>query len=97
MFVVGGIGADLVKPHEEARFFAGYGPAEVDPLALAYYRFAWAIGDTGSFGEQVFFMPDAGAQTKQNAVRLLKSLFGPGGIVALAYEADRTLATSSRP
>ena len=89
MFVVGGIGAGLVRPHEEAWFFAGYGAAEVDPLALAYYRYAWAIGDIGSFGEEVFLMPDVGEPTKRNAVQLLMTLFDPGRIVALAYAADR--------
>ena len=89
MFVVGGIGAGLVRPHEETWFFQGYGAAEVNPLALAYYRYAWAIADIGSFGEQVFLLPEVGDATKRNAVELLMSLFDPGNIVALAYEAGR--------
>ncbi len=89
MFVVGGIGPGLVWPHEEAWFFAGYGATTVDPLALAYYRYAWALGDIGSYGERVCFMPELGVETKQAAVQGVISCFRPGGIVALAYAADR--------
>ena len=89
MFVVGGISRELVRPHQEAWFLAGYGAPDVDPLALSYYRYAWAIGDIGSFGEQVFLMPDTGVATKRNAMQLLMSLFEPGQIVSLAYQSDR--------
>lgn len=45
MFVVGGIGRGLVQPHETASFLEGYGETEIDPQALAYYRYAWALQD----------------------------------------------------
>jgi spectinomycin phosphotransferase len=90
MFVVGGIGAGLVQPHEEAWFLQGYGPASIDPLALAYYRYNWAIGDIGTYAEQVFLMPDTGVITKRNAVQAVISCFGPGNIVDLAYAAGRS-------
>jgi spectinomycin phosphotransferase len=88
MFVVGGIGAGLVQPHEEAWFLEGYGPTNIDPLALAYYRYNWAIGDIGLYAEQVFLEPDVGELTKRNAVQAVMSCFGPGNIVDLAYTAD---------
>lgn len=87
-FVVGGIRDDLVGPREEAWFFRGYGPATVDPLALAYYRYAWAVGDVGAYGEQAFLMPGLGVTTRRAAVRGLTSLFQPGQIVALAYASE---------
>jgi spectinomycin phosphotransferase len=85
MFVVGGISAELVGPREEALFFEGYGQTTIDPLALAYYRYAWALGDIGDFGAQVFFRPDLGAVTKHEAVRYFTGLFQPGEIVAIAF------------
>jgi spectinomycin phosphotransferase len=88
MFVVGGIGRNLVKPHEEAWFFEGYGPADVDALALAYYRYARAVEDIGSFAEEVFLMEDVGAETKRAAMRLFILQFEPGNIVSLAHAAD---------
>ena len=91
MFVVGGISATLVGPEEEAHFFAGYGPTAIEPLALAYYRYAWATGDIGAFGEEILFRPDLGALSRRAAFTLFTGLFKPGEIVALA------LASPERP
>ena len=91
MFVVGGISSELVGPREEAHFFQGYGATTIDPLALAYYRYAWAVGDIGAFGEEVFFRPDLGSITKRAAADLFMGLFSPGAIVALAFaSSERT-------
>lgn len=87
MFVVGGIAAGLVQPHEEAWFRAGYGSTTIDPLALAYERYNWAVEEIGSFGEQVFLTPDTGQATKRDAADLFMSVFAPGNIVSFAYEA----------
>jgi spectinomycin phosphotransferase len=88
MFVVGGLSSELVGPREEAWFFAGYGETSVDPLALAYYRYARAVDEIGAFAEQGILMPGLGEVTRRDSMRLLKSLFDPGNIVALAYGAD---------
>jgi spectinomycin phosphotransferase len=85
MFVVGGISAKLVGPAEEAWFFEGYGGTAVDALALAYYRYAWAVSDMADFGAQVFFRPDLGPFTRQEAARYFTGLFAPGEIVAIAF------------
>lgn len=84
MFVVGGIHADLVGPREEALFFDGYGQAALDPLALAYYRYLWAVQDVGAFGEQVLLLPDAGEMTRREGLDGLMGQFAPGGIVSIA-------------
>ena len=84
MFVVGGIGADQVRPHETACFLQGYGDAALDPVALTYYRYAWAVQDMGAYGEQVFFMPDLTQETRHDAVEGFVDMFEPGNIVAIA-------------
>jgi spectinomycin phosphotransferase len=84
MFVVGGIIHGLVAPHEEALFFLGYGPASIDRVALAYYRYCWALSDIGAYGEQVLLRPDLGPPSRRAAVDCFLSLFAPGHIVALA-------------
>jgi spectinomycin phosphotransferase len=84
MFVIGGISAKFVGPQEEAWFAEGYGPIAVDPVALAYYRYAWALGDIGAFAAEVVLRPDLGTVTKQAAVRSFVGLFAPGEIVAIA-------------
>ncbi len=84
MFVVGGIGTGLVEPHETAWFLDGYGDTEVDPLALSYYRHAWAVQDLGLYGEDVFLDESLGDDARSHAARILLGLFEPGGIVELA-------------
>ena len=88
LFVVGGIIGDLVGPRQEELFFRGYGPTAIDPLALAYYRYAWAVQDIGDYGERIFLMPDIGAESKRDALRGFMDLFQPGNIVALAFASD---------
>lgn len=92
MFAIGGIGAGWVGPDEEARFLKGYGDIAVDPLALAYYRHAWAVSDIGAFGTEVCFRPDLGPATRRAAAESLTALFRPGEIVALARVAVAGLA-----
>lgn len=84
MFVIGGISRRLVGPDQEALFLQGYGTIEVDRLALAYYRYAWAVSDISAYGEQICFRPDLGAITRQESVEFFQSLFRPGAIVDIA-------------
>jgi spectinomycin phosphotransferase len=88
MFVVGGIGRDLVSPHETACFFEGYGDTSLDPLALTYYRYAWAVQDMAAYGERVFLLPDLGEESRRDAVHDFVNLFEPGNIVDIALESD---------
>jgi spectinomycin phosphotransferase len=84
MFVVGGISADWGTPRDTALFFEGYGPAAVDPLALAYYRADWALQDIGEFARQVLETPEASEDERRDAARLFMGLFEPGAIVEKA-------------
>jgi spectinomycin phosphotransferase len=88
MFFIGGIGADLIRPHETDWFLEGYGDVAVDPLALSYYRYAWAVQDIGGYGENVFLTPDLGEEGRAHAARILRGLFEPGGTVELALASE---------
>jgi spectinomycin phosphotransferase len=88
MFVVGGIGRDLVSPRETACFFEGYGDTTIDPLALVYYRYAWAVQDMAAYGERVFFLPDLAEESRHDAVHGFVDLFEPGNIVDIALGSD---------
>jgi spectinomycin phosphotransferase len=92
MFVIGGLRRELVGPREEALFFQGYGAITVNPLALAYYRYARAVSDLGYEGEQGFFRPDLGLDTRREAVDRVRRLFEPGYLVALAFASDDGVA-----
>ncbi len=89
MFVIGpSLSGFEVGSREEALFYQGYGKAEIDLLALAYYRYEWTVQDIGAFGEQVFTMEWAGDPTKQRATEAIISMFGPNGMVTTAHRLD---------
>jgi len=88
IFVVGGIGRDLVRPHETACFLEGYGVTAIDAHALTYYRYAWAAQDMAAYGERVMFTPDLSEESRRDALHGFMSLFEPGNIVDIAFGSD---------
>lgn len=84
MFVIGGIGAGLVTPEQQARCLRGYRLTAVDNEALTYYRYAWAVADIAAFGAEALLRPDLGVATRAAAVTWLQKLFAPGNIVDIA-------------
>lgn len=77
MFVLG--------ERDEQLFFKGYGRIDINPLALAYYRYEWCVQEIGDFGERVFLMKDAGESTKKNSVEGFMKLFSRGDVVETAF------------
>jgi spectinomycin phosphotransferase len=100
MFVIGGgIGAYSEQPLNDAHFLRGYGDTPNEPpdlLAMAYYRNEWVIQDIAEFGETVFFQDWVGDATKQDALRIVKAMFGSGNIVDSALQADMALIASQQ-
>ena len=88
MFVVGGIGRDLVSAHETSCFFQGYGDTTIDPPALVYYRYAWAVQDMAAYGERVIFTPDLSEESRRDALHGFVDMFEPGNIVDIAFASD---------
>lgn len=84
MFVVGGISSRLVPPAATEAFLEGYGETAIDPLLLAYYRYAWAVQDIASYGEQVLFLPGLSESSRLEGLRGLMRIFEPGEIVSIA-------------
>lgn len=84
LFVVGSKIARDVRPEEEDVFFEGYGPVEIDPEALIYFRYERIIEDMGEFGKDVFLDPNLGEHTRSESADLVESFFAPDGIVELA-------------
>lgn len=84
MFAVGGIHRSFVDDRQTQLFLDGYGVVDIDAVALAYYRYSWAISDIASYAEQVFFRPELGAVNQAEAVSRFFSLFEPGSIVEIA-------------
>ena len=73
-----------IPAKNEQLFFKGYGHAEINPLALAYYRYEWCVQEIGDFGERVFLAKDAGERTKREAVEGFMKLFSRDDVVEAA-------------
>jgi spectinomycin phosphotransferase len=85
MFIGGGQGFVGHTAQEEATlFYQGYGETQVDPIALAYYRYERIIQDIAIFCEQLL-LTDAGGDDREQSLRFLISNFEPGGTIEAAY------------
>lgn len=88
LFVIGSIFNDTSEGRWEQRFFEGYGVTEVDPLALAYYRYNWCVEDMGAFAERLFSVENVGEETKANSLWWFKNLFAQGNSVKTALTTE---------
>lgn len=84
MFIRDGV---TIQTHTERCFFEGYGETNIDPVALAYYRYEWVVQEIGDYGERVF-LADSGQETKADSVQGFRQLFDPGDVADVAYAAD---------
>lgn len=91
MFIGGGQGfVGYTAQEETARFYQGYGPAAINSVAVAYYRYERIIQDIAAFCEALL-LTQAGGADRAQALHYLKSNFLPGGPLTFAYQADKTL------
>lgn len=65
-------------------FFQGYGPAEIDWTALAYYRYERVIQDIVVCSQDVFFRDDWGEEARAEAAQLFQQILAPDGMVDAA-------------
>jgi len=84
MFIGGGVGHVWNQPQEEAAFYQGYGAADIDPVALAYYRHERIVRDILEISNLVFDA-SAGTEDREEAMRQIASQFQPGDVVAIAH------------
>ena len=91
MTIGGGLMARWRPPsEEEALFYQGYGQVEIDPAAMAYYRYERIIEDIGIYCEQLL-LTDEGGEDREQSLRYLKSNFLPNHTIETAYKSDRTM------
>jgi spectinomycin phosphotransferase len=74
---------------EEAFFFQGYGQTEINPDALAYYRYERIVQDIAVFCEQLL-LSDSGGDDRNQALIYMKSNFLPGGTLEIACQSDKS-------
>ena len=91
MFIGGGQGfAGHTAQEEETLFYEGYGQAQIDPIALAYYRYERIIQDIAIYCQQLF-LTNEGGEDREQSLRYLTSNFLPNSTIEIAYKSDKTL------
>lgn len=85
MFVIGGVLADApVSQQQMSWFFDGYGPTDVDPMLLSYYRCGRALEDVGGWSAVVLDDRGYPPADRAEALAIFRGLLSPDGIVELA-------------
>ena len=90
MFIGGGIGDVWQSAQEEALFYQGYGRTEIDPLALAYYRYERIVEDIAAYSEELL-LTDKGGADRAAGLDNLRNQFLPNRVVAIAHRTDTLL------
>jgi spectinomycin phosphotransferase len=85
MFVGGGVGGIWNREGEAGWFYEGYGQAEIDLIALSYYRYERIVVDIAEDAKLIFGMR-ASVSDREKAL-LLSNQFLPNNVVDIA---DRT-------
>jgi spectinomycin phosphotransferase len=90
MFIGGGqMGAGRTPREEETLFYQGYGQTQIDPTALAYYRYERIIEDIAVYCEQIF-LTNEGGRDREQSLQYLASNFVPNGVLEIAYRSDQS-------
>jgi spectinomycin phosphotransferase len=95
MFIGGGVGGIWNSQQEEALFYRGYGKTEINPVALAYYRFERILQDIGPYAEQLL-LTDAGSKDRVRTLQGIVDFFLPNGVVDMACKAEKILPQELR-
>jgi spectinomycin phosphotransferase len=88
MFIDSGIDSVWRSAHQQALFYQGYGPTEVDREALAYYRYQRIVEDIAVYCQQLL-LTDEGGQDRVESLRQLTGQFEPGNVIEVAFESDQ--------
>ncbi len=89
MFIGAGIDNVWRSAREQALFYQGYGPTEVDLSALAYYRYERIVEDIATYSQQLL-LTDQGGKDRDEGLRQLTGQFGPGAVIDVAYATDHS-------
>jgi spectinomycin phosphotransferase len=84
MLVGGGVGGSWNDSREREWFFAGYRPAEIDSLAIAFYRYERIVVDIAEYGQRIFDGKGT-PRDRQSDLRKLMSAFAPNNVIDIAH------------
>jgi spectinomycin phosphotransferase len=96
MFIGGGLGGGGHTPEqEETLFYQGYGQTEINPVALAYYRYERIVQDISAYCEQLL-LTDEGGEDREQGLHQITSQFLPGAVIDMAYRAEKQIPPELR-
>jgi spectinomycin phosphotransferase len=95
MFIGGGVGGIWNTAQEATLFYQGYGQTEINPIALAYFRYERIIQDIAVDAQQVF-QTDAGDNERAQALHYFERWFLPNDVVDMAHQAEKHLPPELR-
>ncbi len=84
MFIGGGIGNDWNRERDVDLFYQGYGPAEIDPDGIAYYRCIRILEDIALYCEQILESEPDNPDRAQ-ALVYISSNFLPNETIEIAF------------
>lgn len=88
MFIGGAQGFAGCSPAEEVdRFYSGYGPVEIDSVALAYFRYERILEDIALYCDNIWSNDDDGEDLRQ-ALIYLTGNYAEDGTIATAIAAE---------
>ncbi|MBK7319725.1 hypothetical protein [Candidatus Villigracilis affinis] len=73
-------------------FYEGYGYADLDQAALAYYRYERIIQDIAAYCDQLL-LTNEGGEDREPSYQYLASNFLPDGTLELAHQQNKTRFT----
>lgn len=87
MFIGGGVGNMWNKAREEKLFYQGYGPTEVNPKLLAYYRHERIVEDIAEYGQKLLLTTEGGEERPEMYKQFI-DMFKPEGVVDKAFQTN---------
>ncbi len=87
MFIGGGVGGVWNEDREVELFYQGYGATEVDPVALAYYRYERIVEDIAAYCDELL-LSAAGGTARAQALEFFRAQFEANDVVEIAYRSD---------
>jgi spectinomycin phosphotransferase len=89
MYVGGGLAGNWRSPGEEGNlFYQGYGQTQIDPIAVAYYRYERIIEDIAIYCESIL-LSDEGGEDREQSLEYLKSNYLPNCTIDIAMQTDK--------
>jgi spectinomycin phosphotransferase len=89
MFIGGGHGNSGYTPEEEeTMFYQGYGEANINEIAMAYFRYERIILDIAD-DYYLLFLSDEGEEIQAAALEDLNNKFLPDSYIEIAYRSDK--------